>query len=356
LVNPKDLELQSELADSLHKCLSCSACTHQCPVQVDIPEMKSRFLEKYTGGSIEDKLLLNILGRFEQLLPIVSSLGKFGLIVQKIGVKPMSKLGIVDLPKVERSLATVLKKLDVEKLSSKEIKSGTTVLVLSDPFTSYLDTNVLSTGLKILKSLGEVPVLTDYIPSGKYDHVKGRRKRFAKAVSKQRKMIEGYLKTGLPIICLEPAVQLLYSNEYREFDKNFPMNSVQPFSEFLHSRKNSLSEKIEINIAKDLCLFSHCTELSAAPSYDDFYVKVFSSLGFDIQKMQTSCCGMAGVFGHEAKNQSISKKLFDEYWLPQIESNPNSMYIASGYSCRSQAKRYGHKFEHPVELLAEFLS
>ncbi len=36
-----------EVDDGLHGCLSCKACANQCPIHVDIPSLKAKFLQRY---------------------------------------------------------------------------------------------------------------------------------------------------------------------------------------------------------------------------------------------------------------------------------------------------------------------
>jgi Fe-S oxidoreductase len=67
---------------------------------------------------------------------------------------------------------------------------------------------------------------------------------------------------------------------------------------------------------------------------------------------------MAGIFGHEVENQAMSRKLFDLTWRSLIEAaatSSSARVAATGYSCRSQVKRFATdpaaEAVHPVSLL-----
>ncbi|MDB2387184.1 (Fe-S)-binding protein, partial [Shewanella sp.] len=68
------------------------------------------------------------------------------------------------------------------------------------------------------------------------------------------------------------------------------------------------------------------------------------------------CCGMAGTYGHEAENLERSKTLYAMSWEQTLAKLPASQILISGYSCRSQVKRFsGFKPKHPVEALLNLL-
>ena len=63
---------------------------------------------------------------------------------------------------------------------------------------------------------------------------------------------------------------------------------------------------------------------------------------------------MAGTYGHEAENLERSKALFDMSWQQTLAKIEQPQVLVSGYSCRSQVKRFaGYKPKHPLEALLE---
>jgi len=64
---------------------------------------------------------------------------------------------------------------------------------------------------------------------------------------------------------------------------------------------------------------------------------------------------MAGTYGHETHNVGTSRAIFDMSWRRLIEeARPEEELLATGYSCRSQANRFGKvRLRHPVQVLLE---
>ena len=72
----------------------------------------------------------------------------------------------------------------------------------------------------------------------------------------------------------------------------------------------------------------------------------------EIQKIETSCCGMAGSFGYEAEHYELSMKMAEMSLLPAIRGHPDAIVVADGTSCRHQiADGTGRKPLHVARLL-----
>ncbi|HEY4958278.1 MAG TPA: hypothetical protein VII31_10730, partial [Caldimonas sp.] len=52
--------------------------------------------------------------------------------------------------------------------------------------------------------------------------------------------------------------------------------------------------------------------------------------------IETSCCGMAGSFGYDAKHYEVSMQMAETSLLPAIRKAPEAIVIADGTSCRQQ--------------------
>lgn len=79
---------------------------------------------------------------------------------------------------------------------------------------------------------------------------------------------------------------------------------------------------------------------------------IFSAFGENLQIQNVGCCGMAGVFGHEVQNQSMSRAIYDASWHEKLAGKDPEYCLATGYSCRSQVKRFeGQTLKHPVQAL-----
>ena len=59
--------------------------------------------------------------------------------------------------------------------------------------------------------------------------------------------------------------------------------------------------------------------------------------GLEVQIIESSCCGMAGAFGFEAKHYDVSMKMAELSLLPAIRGvDEDTLIVADGTSCRHQ--------------------
>ncbi|HCW45858.1 MAG TPA: hypothetical protein DGH25_00255, partial [Erwiniaceae bacterium] len=103
-------------------------------------------------------------------------------------------------------------------------------------------------------------------------------------------------------------------------------------------------------------LFAHCTEVTALPATPEQWAAIFARFGARLENINVGCCGMAGTYGHEAKNLDNSLGIYELSWHPQMQRLPRQRCLATGYSCRSQVKRIeGNGMRHPLQALLELM-
>ena len=350
-------DLKESLTESLSACLSCNACTGRCPVSVDIPELKSKFLDRHPDDRGVNRLRHWLLGRFESLLPVLRRLGPLGIAGQRLGAPLLERaLGLCDLPTTRPFDAARFASMNVPILTKPIVAEETTVVVLPDAFTLFFEPHILEATAFVLQAIGENPALGPFLPSGKYYHVKGFRSRFLAAARKQRELVEALQTQGVDIVVVEPAVQALYSHEYPLIDSGFPSEAVTSLPAYLEPRMSSIDTTTAQTDEAELTFFGHCTETSMRPDHERLYTDAFGQVGLKVQTVTATCCGMAGIFGHERENQKMSSDIFERYWRDAIATTTSRYRCAPGFSCRSQATRFGGPaLTHPIEALATHL-
>ena len=98
-------------------------------------------------------------------------------------------------------------------------------------------------------------------------------------------------------------------------------------------------------------LLPHCTERATAAASLRDWRAAFARHGLDLQVLEAGCCGMAGTFGHEAEHRAMSERLYGLSWAKHVAGTGDGL-LATGYSCRSQAKRFGQvTLPHPAQAL-----
>jgi Fe-S oxidoreductase len=79
--------------------------------------------------------------------------------------------------------------------------------------------------------------------------------------------------------------------------------------------------------------------------------------GAQPELIESSCCGMAGSFGYEARHFDVSMQMAEASLLPAVRSAPDAVIVADGTSCRHQIADGAHREAlHVARLLASLLA
>jgi Fe-S oxidoreductase len=79
--------------------------------------------------------------------------------------------------------------------------------------------------------------------------------------------------------------------------------------------------------------------------------------GMDAQLIESSCCGMAGAFGFEARHYEVSMAMGELCLLPAVRAaTAETLIVADGFSCRHQIEDgTGRAAIHVAQALADAL-
>ncbi|WP_394132073.1 FAD-binding and (Fe-S)-binding domain-containing protein [Shewanella maritima] len=362
----KEYDYSHEVMASLQGCLACKACSAQCPVKVDVPKFRAEFFNIYYKRYLrpaKDYLVAGI----EDTLPLMATMPK---VTNLVSQNPLSKwvikksIGYVDAPML--SVPTLKQRLDghpsrgydLETLQAiDESDKQQYVLVVQDPFNSFYDADLVFRFIQLVEKLGYKPVLLPYKPNGKPAHIKGFLDKFAKMAQNSADFLNQVAQLGMPMVGLDPALTLCYRDEYQQvLGDNRGDFEVLLSNEWLATvivKRELVTNRSE----QHYTWFSHCTESTAKPNTAKEWQAIFAHFGAQLSSVNLGCCGMAGTYGHELHNLERSKALYDMSWKDKMaEIRKTSKVLVSGYSCRSQVKRFeGFKPQHPIEALLELI-
>ncbi|WP_049721323.1 D-2-hydroxyglutarate dehydrogenase YdiJ [Gilvimarinus polysaccharolyticus] len=356
-----EYDFSHEVNESMQGCLACKSCVGQCPIKVDVPEFRSKFLELYYTRYLRP-LKDYFIGALEYIMPTMARAPWLynGVMKPKLSQSVLTKVaGMVDSPLLTGvDLDKALRELGIRYASAQNIatlndeQKANTVIVVQDAFTSYFETELVLDSLKLLKILGFNPMLAPFKPNGKPLHVHGFLKAFAKAANNNASMLNALSNTGITLVGLEPSMTLAYRSEYQKVLGDKAPN-VALIQEWLATQ--DLTTAKPLFAKSDYKLLAHCTEkTNAAASIKDWQT-VFVALGQELSVLETGCCGMAGTYGHEAANVATSKKIFSQSWQALVTEPANhGKLVATGYSCRSQVKRIeDQRLPHPLQIILQ---
>jgi Fe-S oxidoreductase len=353
--------------EALELCVSCKGCKRECPTGVDMARMKIEFLAHYKarhGFTLRDKLVAHLpryspwIAPFQPLLTLAQKLPGTGAVVEALAGFDQRR----PLPKWRRAW-----------LSSPEAhgaghawSAGRRIVLLADTFNNWFEPENLTAARRVLEATGHTiriegwsggrPLCCGrtYLASGMVDRARAEALRTLDALAP-------YLEEGVPIVGLEPSCVFTFRDEYPAM---LPDDArVKKLAEAMLLDQYLAGEVAAGRIAPawrrapqaPLRVHGHCHQ-KAFGTFDATVQLLRTLPQSDVAPIESSCCGMAGAFGHEKGHYEPSMRMAELALLPAVRANPDAIIVAAGTSCRRQiADGSGRRALHPLAVLAESL-
>lgn len=365
-----EYDFSHEVHAAMDGCLSCKACATQCPIKVDVPELKAEFFDLYYrryARPLNDYLLASL----EALVGLMALVPR--LINAFLRAKWFQRLlsrvaGLVDTPLLSvHTLRRGLAERGAPRFSLARLRALTDtererhVLLIQDAFTSFYESHVVLSCYDLLRELGYEVSVVPFRQNGKGLHVKGMLRRFFKLVRANARYFAELSSLGIPMVGVDPAVTLTYRDEYQRVLGDDPGFRVQLLQEWLVSQQQRVRAHLKSRGYRGpsetaFSLMGHCTEKTLEPGSQRQWQQLFELFGLKLELVPVGCCGMCGVFGHEASHRDESLGVYEMSWRKRLPREPElrQRYLAAGHSCRSQVERFeGEPLRHPAEVLLE---
>jgi FAD/FMN-containing dehydrogenase/Fe-S oxidoreductase len=408
-----DQEHVEATAAALDLCLACKGCKAECPSGVDMAKLKFAFQAEYYRTH-RRQLRDYVFGYFHVAAGLAAS------------VAPLTN-ALTGLPVVKKAVAEMLgitSRRPFPKFSSRRERLTTEahryrektrrIIFLSDAFARFIEPETEQAALDILSSCGfEVDMLSvvgagaSFLSKGFIDQAGRHAEQVLDALEQSDPARE------TPIVGIEPPEIYTFKRDYHdlvpgrieEIDQR--SQRVWLLDEFLlrspefdvlrvaKMGKEFLGQHLITEndpSGKRVFFHPHCHQRAEGPSSDGLpngihaTVQLLRSCGYEVELMDTGCCGMAGTFGYEAEHYELSMKVGELKLFPAIRAaiappsrrdtfpnseaeqrNSNRMAIgfgggsagvvaSSGAACRLQIQQgTGVEAVHPLILVAEAL-
>jgi Fe-S oxidoreductase len=173
--------------------------------------------------------------------------------------------------------------------------------------------------------------------------------------------LKPYLDAGTPVVGLEPSCVFTFRDEYPALfpgdESMAKLAAVKMADEYLAGqiRAGRIKAPWTKERAGSMRVHGHCHQ-KAFDTFDATLELLKMIPGCDVQAIESSCCGMAGSFGHEKGHYDVSMKMGEAALFPAVRAAPQSSIAAAGVSCRQQiVDGTGRVAFHPFEFLAQAL-
>lgn len=326
-------DFSHQVRDAMSGCLSCKACAGQCPVKVDVPDFRARFLKLY-HGRYPRPLRHHLVAATEGLLPLIGRLPlAYGLATQStFGKALMARAGLCGLP--------AFGSLRLPRPG----RGAADVVFVTDRFTAAFDPAVPRAACELARAMGLRPRV-EAVAIGKPLQVHGFLDRFARQARRTTARLAAM--KGAVLVGIDPSMTLALRDDYAKLGLTTDVMLPQDWL------LRSVQLLPPVALPDRLRLMLHCTERATLPKAGADWQAIFAALGGRVEVPAAGCCGMAGTFGHEIANRPVSEALFAASWADAIDG---ATVMATGFSCRSQAERIARRrLPHPLEILAAAL-
>jgi Fe-S oxidoreductase len=168
-----------------------------------------------------------------------------------------------------------------------------------------------------------------------------------------------YVARGVPVVGLEPSCLLALRDE---FGSMLPGEATVKLAaqallleEFLAREADAGRLKLKLTALAQpkALLHGHCHQkaFGAMPAVERTLALV---PGLEVETIESSCCGMAGAFGYEARHYDVSMRMAEASLLPRVRAaDEATLVVADGTSCRHQiADGAGREALHVARVLA----
>lgn len=375
----KGSDFSHQVYDAMAGCLACKSCAAECPVKVNVPDFRARFLAQYHtryARSPRDHLIGSLEYSVPYLAAIPGARRLYNALMRAAPVKTALRrvAGIVDSPLLSTlSWREIERRWAVETATEERLASLTAaqrercIILVQDAFTRFFEMQAAAAFIELAARLGYRVLLAPYMPNGKPLHVQGFLRAFGRAARRNATQLAELAEFDVPLIGIDPAMTLVYRQEYRKVAGAQACPRVLLPQEWLIGALDTAVPARRNNAARaNYRMLPHCTERTNEPTSAMLWREVFARAGLSLTIPDSGCCGMSGTYGHELRNVETSKTIFEQSWARHVDEwlQPGSAsranaerpeLLATGYSCRCQVSRLrGRRLRHPVEALVAF--
>ena len=368
---PGETFTSPRLYDALDLCLECKACKAECQTGVDMAKLKYEFLDQYHkahGLPLRARLFANINS--------LSRLGsRFAPMSNWAAGNPLSKLFLRRFLGIHprRTLPPFARPTFPDWFKSRAASSerkpdrgrAGDVVLFNDTFMNYNYPQVGMAAVEVLEGAGFRVVLANSSCCGRPMISKGLLDKSKAHAQRNVDMLYSYAEQGIPIVGCEPSCLLTLRDEYpdllrqgeaHEKAKLVAANSYL-IDEFLAMLQDRGELSLEFTDARKKVLFhGHCHEKALVGTRHSIAALKLPP-GYQVEEVNSGCCGMAGSFGYEKEHYDISMAVGRERLFPAVQAKDEDWEVAvMGISCRQQIEHgTGRKARHLVEVLRDAL-
>ncbi|WP_199521263.1 FAD-binding and (Fe-S)-binding domain-containing protein [Jiangella anatolica] len=356
-----------EVHEALDLCLSCKACSTDCPAGVDMATYKSEVLHRAYAGRRRPWTHYT-LGRLPRWAGLASRFAR--PLNALLSVRPIERLALRlggmdtrrSIPRFapltfhrwwKRRVSVPARRVGSLPTGAGSAYQKPRVLLWVDTFTDLLSPSIGMAAVELLESAG-YEVLTPppgvccgltWITTGQLTAAKARLTALVAALAP-------YAEQDVPIVGLEPSCTAVLRSDLTDLLPDDPRAAAVAAGTVTLAELLTSAEQWERPdlTGLDVIVQPHCHQHSVMGFGPDR--ALLRELGATTTVL-AGCCGLAGNFGMERGHYDVSVAVAENALLPALRAAaPGAVLLADGLSCRTQAEQLaGVRGLHLAELL-----
>lgn len=362
-----------ELEEALSNCLSCKACTMECPSNVNMALLKAELLyarHRRDGLPLRERILgsVDLLGRLGCLTPWLANAALDSKIIRALMSKTLGLSAKRPLPHYARNR---FDKWFANRavpgvgdpgaaMNDRGYRSRGHVILWDDTFVRYHEPHIGMAAVKVLEALGfNVSLVKGRKCCGRPAFSQGDLDKAAKLGRRNLDLLSAGTKQA-PILFLEPSCYSMFVEDYRELNLTDAESVAQRchlFEAFVEDLLEKEPHALRFNEeTAHVAIHAHCHAKSIVKT--GFMARLAERLpNRTVHLLETGCCGMAGAFGALDSKYDLSLCVAGPLVQKLAQEPVGTMVIASGTSCRHQIEHLTpSRPHHMAELLAGALA
>lgn len=339
-----DALTSNAVREAMDLCVSCKGCKRECPTGVDMAKMKIEFLHhwrRHHGLPLKERLIAYL----PRYAPWAARLAPLLNLLQG-AAKPL--LGFAAKRSLPAWRSDYFAAPTAAQASAGQVSGEREVVLFVDTFSTYFEPENARSAVRVLEAAGytvHVPRPADaerplccgrtFLASGLVEEARREAQRMIDT-------LKPYVERGVPVVGLEPSCLLGLRDEFVSMlpggeSAELALNAFL-FEEFLAREHDAgrLQLKLKALPQPKALLHGHCHQKAFAVM--PAVTRVLGLIpGLNVEVIESSCCGMAGSFGYEARHYDVSMRMAEASLLPKVrEAGEHTLIVADGTSCRHQ--------------------
>ena len=355
------------LGEAMELCLSCKACTSECPSSVNMTNLKAEYLyQRQSRGGVSLR---------NRLVAANESLYRLGGKAPGLG----NALLRVTAPIVKR-MAGIAAGRSLPAIPSESLRTfyererpgvgGTRgrLVFFGDEFINYQDVAVGQAALRLWWKLGYEVDWPRHQGSGRAEISKGLLDVARRRAANNLRCFHGRVGEEAPLVGLEPSAILGFRDEYPKLLRGDDHTAALALATHTFTFDEWLYREVALGrlgpddfgtAARRILLHVHCHEKALGDSAKCASVLALPR-NYDVTLLDSGCCGMAGSFGYEAEHYELSRRIAEQSLLSKIRAHGGDRadsgieLVAAGTSCRHTIKdELARRARHTAEVLLD---